>query len=172
LRTLCNRYEIAENCKIIDQANHLIINLGHTNWHRRVQVYYMRTSQQSCFHYSSVGREGVSITSLLDCDGPVFFMSYTHAMRRGPQPCLNSSYIPFVLPPQVVFMAQWVPHVRCHIIFVFLFPLSLSWYSCDTCSITAHQVRVHLGMAIWVRVPDTRRVPNLTDMGTWMIFYP
>jgi hypothetical protein len=26
-------------------------------------------------------------------------------------------------------------------------------------------------MAIWVRVPDIRRIPNLTDTGTGMIFY-
>jgi hypothetical protein len=28
-----------------------------------------------------------------------------------------------------------------------------------------------LEMAIWVRVPDTRRVPDPTGMGTGMIFY-
>jgi hypothetical protein len=30
----------------------------------------------------------------------------------------------------------------------------------------------HLGMTIWVRVPDTRRVPDPMDMGTGIIFYP
>jgi hypothetical protein len=29
----------------------------------------------------------------------------------------------------------------------------------------------HIGMTIWVRVPDTRRVPDLTGMGARMIFY-
>jgi hypothetical protein len=47
----------------------------------------------------------------------------------------------------------------------------------QACALLTHHIvvvvaQIRVGMAIWVRVPDTRRVPDLTGTGTGMIFYP
>jgi hypothetical protein len=47
----------------------------------------------------------------------------------------------------------------------------------QACALLTHHIvvvvaQVRVGMAIWVRVPDTRRVPDPTGTGTGMIFYP